>query len=100
MELIRGIHNLRERHRGCVVTIGNYDGVHRGHQHMLEATRRKADELGVPVTVITFEPTPREFFEGAAAPARLMRLREKLEAGGEARAIHSVRGIGYVLREE
>ena len=57
MELVRGLHNLRERHRGSVVTIGNYDGVHRGHQHMLEATRRKADELGLPVTVITFEPT-------------------------------------------
>jgi riboflavin kinase / FMN adenylyltransferase len=80
LELVRGLHNLRPRHRGCVATIGNYDGVHRGHQHMLEAVRRKADELGLPATVVTFEPTPREFFEGAAAPARLMRLREKLEA--------------------
>jgi len=77
---VRGLHNLRPQHRGCVATIGNYDGVHRGHQHMLEAVRRKADELGVPATVVTFEPTPREFFEGATAPARLMRLREKLEA--------------------
>jgi len=80
MELIRGIHNLRERHRGCVVTIGNYDGVHRGHQHMITAVRTKAAELGVPAVVITFEPTPREFFEGAAAPSRLTRLREKLDA--------------------
>jgi len=80
MELIRGIHNLRERHRGCVVTIGNYDGVHRGHQHMIAAVRAKATELGVPAVVITFEPTPREFFEGPAAPSRLTRLREKLEA--------------------
>jgi len=80
MELIRGIHNLRERHRGCVVTIGNYDGVHRGHQHMITAVRTKAAELGVPAVVITFEPTPREFFEGAAAPSRLTRLREKLAA--------------------
>lgn len=80
IELVRGWHNLRPRHRGCVATIGNYDGVHRGHQHMLAAVRRKADELGLPATVVTFEPTPREFFEGNAAPARLMRLREKLDA--------------------
>jgi len=80
MELVRGIHNLRPRHRGCVATIGNYDGVHRGHQHMLAALRRRAGELGLPATVITFEPTPREYFEGAAAPARLTRLREKLQA--------------------
>jgi len=80
MELIRGIHNLRECHRDCVATLGNYDGVHRGHQHMIAAVRAKATELGLPAVVITFEPTPREFFEGPAAPARLTRLREKLEA--------------------
>jgi riboflavin kinase/FMN adenylyltransferase len=80
MELIRGIHNLRERHRGCVATIGNYDGVHRGHQHMIAAVRAKATELGVPAVVVTFEPTPREYFEGPAAPSRLTRLREKLAA--------------------
>jgi riboflavin kinase/FMN adenylyltransferase len=80
MELVRGLHNLRERHRGSVVTIGNYDGVHRGHQHMLAAVREHAERLGVPATVITFEPTPREFFEGGTAPSRLMRLREKVEA--------------------
>jgi riboflavin kinase/FMN adenylyltransferase len=80
MELIRGLHNLRERHRGSVVTIGVYDGVHRGHQQLLSAVRAKADELGLPATVVTFEPTPREYFEGDAAPSRLMRLREKIEA--------------------
>jgi riboflavin kinase/FMN adenylyltransferase len=80
MKLIRGLHNLRPLHRGGAVTIGNYDGVHRGHQHMLSAVRARADELGGPATVVTFEPTPREFFEGEAAPARLMRLREKIEA--------------------
>jgi riboflavin kinase/FMN adenylyltransferase len=80
MELIRGMHNLRDRHRGCVATIGNYDGVHRGHQHMITAVREKARALAVPAVVITFEPTPREYFEGPAAPSRLTRLREKLEA--------------------
>ena len=80
MKLIRGLHNLRALHRGGVVTIGNYDGVHRGHQHILAAVRARADELGGPATVVTFEPTPREFFEGDAAPSRLMRLREKVAA--------------------
>ncbi|HVN41433.1 MAG TPA: bifunctional riboflavin kinase/FAD synthetase [Steroidobacteraceae bacterium] len=82
MELIRGLHNLRERHRGSVVTIGNFDGVHRGHQHMLSAVVAKARAHGLPATVLTFEPTPREYFEGEAAPSRLMRLREKVEALG------------------
>jgi len=80
MELVRGMHNLRPRHRGCVATIGNFDGVHLGHQHMIAALRAKATALGLPAAVITFEPTPREHFEGPAAPSRLTRLREKLAA--------------------
>jgi riboflavin kinase/FMN adenylyltransferase len=80
MELVRGIHNLRARHRGCAATIGNFDGVHLGHQHMIAALRERATVLGVPAVVVTFEPTPREHFEGAAAPSRLTRLREKLAA--------------------
>jgi riboflavin kinase / FMN adenylyltransferase len=80
MELVRGLHNLAPRHRGCVATIGNYDGVHRGHQHLLAVLVRRARELGLPATVVTFEPTPREYFEGRDAPARLTRLREKLQA--------------------
>jgi riboflavin kinase/FMN adenylyltransferase len=82
MELVRGMRNLRPRHHGCVATIGNFDGVHVGHQHMIAALRAKATALGVPATLITFEPTPREYFEGAAAPSRLTRLREKLAALG------------------
>ena len=80
MELVRGLHNLRPQHRGCVATIGNYDGVHRGHQHMLAALVARARELALPATVVTFEPTPREYFEGPDAPARLTRLREKVQA--------------------
>ena len=80
MELIRGFGGLRDRHRGSVVTLGNYDGVHRGHQHMLAVVLERARALDLPATVVTLEPTPREFFEGAAAPPRLMRLREKFEA--------------------
>lgn len=80
MELIRGLHNLRPRHRGNAVTIGNFDGVHLGHQAMLRALRAQADPLGVPALVMCFEPQPQEFFAGEQAPARLMTWREKVEA--------------------
>lgn len=80
IEVVRGLHNLRDTHRGCVATIGNFDGVHRGHQHMISAVRDRARRLGLPATLITFEPTPSEYFQGLRAPARLMRMREKLEA--------------------
>lgn len=80
MELIRGYHNLRPRHRGCVTTIGNFDGVHLGHQLVLGQLAIKAAELELPSQIIIFEPLPREFFAGGGAPARLTRLREKLQA--------------------
>lgn len=90
MELIRGMHNLRPRHRGSVATIGNFDGVHRGHQVILEHLLAQARALQLPATVMAFEPTPQEFFQGAAAPARLSSLREKcraLAAAGVARLL-------------
>lgn len=80
MELIRGGHNLRASHRGCVATIGNFDGVHRGHAAVVSSLREAAERLGQPATVITFEPHPREFFAPAKAPPRLTRLRDKLAA--------------------
>ncbi|MCP5125338.1 MAG: bifunctional riboflavin kinase/FAD synthetase [Gammaproteobacteria bacterium] len=81
MEFIRGQHNLRPRHHGCVATIGNFDGVHLGHQAILAQLAELAGRLRLPRLVITFEPQPQEFFAGPAAPpARLMRLREKLLA--------------------
>ncbi|MEM0952893.1 MAG: bifunctional riboflavin kinase/FAD synthetase [Pseudomonadota bacterium] len=80
MELIRGLHNLRERHRGCVATIGAFDGVHHGHRAVLEHLLAKAEELDLPSTVILFEPLPREYLAPAAAPARLMSFREKFAA--------------------
>jgi len=68
-----------ERASGPVaLTIGNFDGVHRGHHAMLAQLRAKADELGVPAAVLTFEPHPRELFAPDQAPARLTSLREKL----------------------
>lgn len=78
MEIIRGLHNLRDRHRGCVVTVGNFDGVHHGHRQVLAQLNAKRDVLGAPSTLITFEPLPREFFQGTTMPARLTRFREKM----------------------
>lgn len=78
MELIRGLHNLRDRHQGCVATIGNFDGVHLGHQAVLAQVKARARELNLPSVVIIFEPQPREFFAPDAAPARLTRFDEKV----------------------
>jgi len=82
MELIRGLHNLRSQHRGCVATIGNFDGVHLGHQAVLGQLAEKAGELHLPSVVITFEPQPQEYFVPQQAKPRLTRLREKLQALG------------------
>jgi riboflavin kinase / FMN adenylyltransferase len=79
MQLVRGLHNLRPEHRGCVATIGNFDGVHLGHQAILRRLRERAAELNVPSCVVIFEPQPREFFSPQTAPVRLTRLRDKLE---------------------
>lgn len=79
MELIRGLHNLRPRHRGCVATIGNFDGLHRGHRAVIAQCRARAAAAGVPALVMLFEPQPQEYFRGTEAPARLLRLREKLD---------------------
>ena len=61
------------------VTVGNFDGVHRGHRALLQRVTAAARELGLDACVLTFEPHPREFFAPAAAPARITRLRDKLE---------------------
>ena len=77
MEIIRGLHNLRPRHRGCAVTVGAFDGVHRGHRAVLDHLKAEAARLDVSSTVIFFEPLPREYFQPLEAPARLMNFREK-----------------------
>ncbi|MES2673277.1 MAG: bifunctional riboflavin kinase/FAD synthetase [Pseudomonadota bacterium] len=79
-EFIRGLHNLRPEHRNCVATIGSFDGVHLGHQAILQQLIDVARAQNLPTVVIVFEPQPHEFFAGDKAPARLMRLREKVSA--------------------
>lgn len=79
MELIRGLHNVKGQQRGCVLTIGNFDGMHLGHIRLLSILKEKGRELEKPTTIILFEPQPGEYFDQANPPARLMRLREKIE---------------------
>ena len=66
-----------------MATIGNFDGVHRGHQAILDQCREQAARLGLAVAVVVFEPQPREFFAGSQAPPRLTRLRDKVALLGE-----------------
>ena len=90
MKLIRGIHNLSQAPDGCVLTIGNFDGVHRGHQALLQGLRAEGRARNLPVVVMIFEPQPLELFAADKAPARLTRLREKLRYLAES-------GVDYVL---
>jgi riboflavin kinase/FMN adenylyltransferase len=80
MELIRGLHNLRPRHHGCVATIGAFDGVHLGHQAVIRHLLEKSAEFSLPALIIAFEPLPREYFAPLKAPARIMSFWEKCRA--------------------
>ncbi|SUH89883.1 riboflavin biosynthesis protein RibF [Salmonella enterica subsp. enterica serovar Typhimurium] len=90
MKLIRGIHNLSQAPHGCVLTIGNFDGVHRGHRALLQGLQEEGRRRGLPVVVMIFEPQPLELFATDKAPARLTRLREKLHYLAQC-------GVDYVL---
>lgn len=79
MKLLKGLQSIEEYKGGTVATIGNFDGVHKGHQALLHSLRMEANKLGLPLVVIIFEPQPGEFFQGAKAPARISSLREKLQ---------------------
>ena len=78
MRLIRGIHHLQAMPNGCVLTIGNFDGVHLGHRAVLQKLSQQGQQLGLPVVLMVFEPQPLEFFLKNNAPSRLTRLREKV----------------------
>lgn len=78
MQLIRHIQHFPALNSGCALTIGNFDGVHLGHQMILHHLKTQAKKHNLPVVVMLFEPQPREYFNAQQAPARLMRLRDKL----------------------
>jgi len=90
MELLSGIHNIKQTQQGCVLSIGNFDGIHLGHEAVLARLILEAKRLNTISTVMTFEPQPAELFCGDNAPARLSRLRDKykqLKALGLARLL-------------
>jgi riboflavin kinase/FMN adenylyltransferase len=77
MLIYRGLHSTDKK--PVALTIGNFDGVHLGHQALLNELRAAAKSRGLKTAVVIFEPHPREFFTPQQAPARLTSLREKLE---------------------
>jgi len=77
MRIIRSVRHMAPLTGGCALTIGNFDGLHRGHRAIVEQLIAQAASLGVPSALMTFEPMPRAFFDPASAPARLSSLREK-----------------------
>jgi riboflavin kinase / FMN adenylyltransferase len=82
-------HGSLQRARGrCAATIGNFDGVHRGHRALIDRVTGKAHEAKLTSCILTFEPHPREFFAPDAAPARITRLRDKLELMAQAGVEH------------
>lgn len=89
MEFVRGLHNIRARHKGCVLAIGNFDGFHLGHQKLITQLKEKGRNYKLPVVVMTFEPQPKEFFFKTLA-IRLTRLRDKIN-------YLSVAGVDIIL---
>lgn len=79
-KLIRGLANLKPEHQGCALTIGNFDGVHLGHQALLSQLEGAGKREHAATMVITFEPHPFEFFNPKAAIPRITRFREKFSA--------------------
>lgn len=77
MRLIRGLNQLDSFANGCVLTIGNFDGLHLGHQRVINNLAKHGKQLNLPSVVMVFEPQPLEYFLADHAPSRLTRLREK-----------------------
>ena len=83
MNIIRGLHNLKPEHRNCAVTIGNFDGVHHGHQALLRLLAVKAREMNVPAALMSFDPLPHEYFARQQPAPRLTSARERYTAIAE-----------------
>ncbi len=79
MILLRGSKQLAKLNQPTVATIGNFDGFHLGHQKIINFVLNKSGQLQTKSALITFEPTPREYFAGANAPARIYPIRKKIE---------------------
>ena len=77
MQLVRGLHNLKPEHRNCAVTIGNFDGVHHGHQALLRLLSEKARENNIPSALMSFDPLPHEYFSKSKPAPRLTSARER-----------------------
>ena len=90
MRLIRGLHNLTTPLPGCVATIGNFDGLHLGHQHVINQLKAVGEIKDLPTAVMIFEPQPVEYFVPERAPRRLARFRDKLIHLGDI-------GIDYLI---
>ena len=93
MRIVRDYLSISETDRGAVVAIGNFDGVHLGHQMVIEQARRKAREHGAPLGIVTFEPHPRIFFRPADRSFQLMNVRAKVRRFDELRV-----EVLYMLR--
>jgi riboflavin kinase/FMN adenylyltransferase len=76
-DLIRGLRNLKPRHRGCVATLGAFDGLHLGHRALIAEARRQAAAQSCPALMLSFEPMPREYLNPESPPARLTNFRER-----------------------
>ncbi|NLF32061.1 MAG: bifunctional riboflavin kinase/FAD synthetase [Planctomycetes bacterium] len=102
--VLHGLETLGERPAGCAVTIGNFDGVHRGHQSILATARQLADREGTRAVVLTFEPPPLRILAPERAPQRLMHLDQRCEALAAAGAddvvvVHTTPGLLHLTPE-
>jgi riboflavin kinase / FMN adenylyltransferase len=77
MDLVRGLANLRPRHKGCVATLGAFDGLHLGHRALVAEALSQAASRSRPAIMLSFEPMPREYLNPQAPPARLTNFRER-----------------------
>ena len=76
MQIIRGLHNLQKKHQNCAITIGNFDGIHKGHQQLINKLTTQAKQLKIPSVLVIFEPNPREYFADKNY-GRIISLRRK-----------------------